>query len=157
MIPPSHLEWLRTFPLFVSFGEELADANAVLDSSEIPSLDTEFWRRHTTTVESIALTSLSDGEIDDIFGQTAAIIDEDLLRFDPMVQYLGSRFADGDHLRIQIEQEIAHAVKRDLAWLTIELLLDAPGFFTCLKTWYDAGRWPHGWDGSYPAGKPVVT
>ncbi|MCA9136906.1 MAG: hypothetical protein KDB00_09105 [Planctomycetales bacterium] len=157
LIPSSHQLWLRTFPLFVSFGQPLSDRRAKLDPSEIPTLDAQFWGRQTEALESTALRKFSDREIDGVFDQTSEIIDEDLLRFDPMVHYFRAYFADGDETRIAIEKEIAHAAKRDLAWMTIELLLDQQGFFTDLRTWYDAGRWPHGWIGNYPDGQPIVT
>ena len=143
--------------MFVSFGKPLSDGGAIIDSSEIPALDAEFWRRQTEAIEPAAFEELSEQEIDDMFDATSAIIDEDLLRFDPMVHYFAAHFEDGDQRRIEIEREIAHSAKRDFAWMTIELALNAPGFFLNLKPWYDAGRWPHGWDGNYPGGKPIVT
>jgi hypothetical protein len=52
--------------------------------------------------------------------------------------------------------EILDAIERDLAWAAVEHLLQESGFFTQLLVYYRAGRWPCGWQGTYPAGRAVV-
>jgi hypothetical protein len=115
--------------------------------------DVEFWGARTHEVEARSRRHLSDGEIDAVFEEVAAAVDEDLRRFDPMIAYF-SRFApDGDEGRIEAEREVAHCVKRDLAWAAVERATGNPRFFASLRAVYDRGRWPCGWAGEYPAGR----
>ena len=139
---------LPPFPLLTSFGAQTPVDGAAVSGHEIPQLDSDYWQLQTMSLEALALTKCSDHNIDGMFYEVTSIIDEDLTRFNPMVAYFGRYYADRDPVRIQIESEIAECVKRDLAWMMVEWLIEAPGFFTGLKNWYDLGRWPHGWDNS---------
>jgi hypothetical protein len=99
---------------------------------------------------------MADPEIDSIFDQVAAVVDENLSRFDALVNYYGRFFPDGDPIRIDYEREGAHSVKRDLAWAAIERAVGEPAFFCGLLPWYDRGRWPCRWLGQYPTGHVLV-
>jgi len=144
--------WLRTFPLQINIGK-LGDSAEVIGPTDAPVyLDVAFWSERTHEAESRARKHLTDAEIDRIIDEVAAVIDENLLRFDPLVAYYGRFFPDGDPGRINDEREAAHSVKRDLAWAAMERAVGEPGFFSDLLVWYDRGRWPVGWAGKYPAG-----
>jgi hypothetical protein len=144
--------WLRTFPLQTNIGKP-GDSPEVIGPTDAPVyLDVAFWSARTHEAETRARTHLKDVEIDRIIDEVAEIIDEDLLRFDPLVAYYGRFLPDGDPGRIDDEREAAHSVKRDLAWAATERAIGEHGFFTGLLPWYDQGRWPVGWAGKYPAG-----
>ena len=146
------LPWLRAFPLLTNIGKP-GDSPEVIGPSDAPVfLDVAFWSERTHEAEARARRQLTDAEIDGIIDEVAAVIDENLLRFDPLVAYYGQFFPDGDAGRIEDEREAAHSVKRDLAWAATERAIGEPGFFSCLLAWYDRGRWPVGWAGQYPAG-----
>ncbi|MEI8381699.1 MAG: hypothetical protein WCJ09_16340 [Planctomycetota bacterium] len=132
--------------MLAAFGDQTPVDGATINAADIPQLDADFWQARTEALEALALSRCSDQNIDGMFYEVTSIIDEDLTRFDPMVAYFGRYYPDGDPVRIEIESEIAACVKRDLSWMMVEWLIQAPGFFTGLKTWYDLGRWPHGWD-----------
>jgi hypothetical protein len=110
----------------------------------------------THEAEAHARRHLTDVEIDGIIDEVAAVIDENLLRFDALVAYYGLFFPDGDPGRIEDEREAAHSVKRDLAWAATERAIGEPAYFSDLLAWYDRGRWPVGWSGNYPAGHARV-
>jgi hypothetical protein len=132
---------------------EPGNSPEVIGPSDSPVyLDVTFWSERTHEAEARAQTHLTDAEIDDIVNEVAAVIDENLFRFDPLVAYYGRFFPDGDAGRIEDEREAAHSVKRDLAWAAIERAIGEPGFFSGLLAWYDCGRWPVGWTGQFPAG-----
>jgi hypothetical protein len=144
--------WLRTFPLLTNIGKA-GDSPEVIGPSSAPVyLDVAFWSERTHEIEARALRHLTDAEIDEIIDEVAAVIDENLLRFDPLVAYYGRFFPDGDVGRIEDERQAAHSVKRDLAWAAIERAIGDAGFFTDLLAWYERGRWPVGWAGNYPSG-----
>jgi hypothetical protein len=144
--------WLRAFPLVKNVGTP-ADPPEVLGPSGTPDyLDVKFWSERTHEVESRARRHLTDAEIDTIIDEVAAVIVEDLLRFDPLIAYYGRYFPAGDVGRIEDERQAAHAIKRDLAWAATERAIGEPGFFSDLLEWYDRGRWPVGWAGKFPAG-----
>jgi len=88
--------------------------------------------------------------------EVAAVVDEDLGRFDPLIAYYARFAPDGDPARIDWERDAAHGVKRDLAWAAIERAIGEPSFFSGLRPWYDRGRLPVGWSGAYPAGHVLV-
>lgn len=156
MIDRDRQAWLRTFPLLASFGHDSPVDGAIVSTDAIPQLDGEFWQAQTEAIEKVALTKCSDVNIDGIFNEVTWIIDENLARFDPMVNYCGRHYSDGDPVRIEIESNIAACVKRDLSWMMVEWLVETPGFFTHLKKWYELGRWPHGWRGRFPSGQVVL-
>jgi len=115
--------------------------------------DAEIWSARTHETESRARLHLSDAEIDTVFDDVAAAVDEDLRRFDPLVACFARFSPDGDPRRIADERETAHAVKRNLAWAAIERATAGdPGFFTTLLPIYDSRRWPCAWSGEYPSG-----
>jgi len=144
--------WLRTFPLQINIGKP-GDAPEVIGPIDAPVyLDASFWSERTHEAEARARKHLTDAEINRIIEEVAAVIDEDLLRFDPLIAYYGRFFEDGDPRRIEDEREAAHSVKRDLAWAATERAIGEFAFFTDLLSWYDRGRWPVGWAGVYPAG-----
>ena len=129
----------------------------VVTSPDRPAfLDGAFWSLRTHGAEGIARKVLSDPEIDEIIDDVAAVIDENLRRFDPLIAYYGRFAPDGDPSRIEWERGAAHSVKRDLAWAACERVVGEPGFFSDLLPWYERGRWPVGWDGEYPAGRVRV-
>ena len=148
--------WLRAFPLQTNIGKP-GDSPEIIGPTDTPVyLDAAFWSERTHEVEARALKQLTDAEIDTIFDEVATVIDENLLRFDPLVAYYGRFFPDGDPGRIEDEREAAHSVKRDLAWAATERVIGDPGFFSTLVVWYDRGRWPVGWTGHYPTGHARV-
>jgi hypothetical protein len=144
--------WLRTFPLLTNIGKPGDSPEVIGPASGPVYLDVAFWSERTHEAEARALRHLTDTEIDDIIDEVAALIDENLLRFDPLVAYYGRFFPDGDVGRIEDERGAAHSVKRDLAWAAIERAIGDPGFFSDLLAWYERGRWPVGWSGKYPVG-----
>ena len=144
--------WLRAFPLVANIGKP-DNSPEVIGPTEAPVyLDVAFWSERTHEDEALARKHLTDAEIDGIIDEVAAVIDENLLRFDPLVAYYGRFFPGGDPGRIEDEREAAHSVKRDLAWAATERAIGEPAFFSDLLAWYDRGRWPVGWAGTYPAG-----
>ena len=81
--------WLRTFPLQTNIGKP-GDSPEVIGPTDAPVyLDVAFWSERTHEAEARARTHLTDAEIDRIIDEVAAVIDEDLLRFDPLVAYYG--------------------------------------------------------------------
>ncbi len=149
--------WLRRFPMLVHIGAP-GDVPEVVGQSDAPVfLDVDFWSERTHGAEEVARRYLTDPQIDGIIDEVATVIDENLLRFDPLVAYYGRFAPDGDPTRIEWEREAAHSVKRDLAWAACERAVSEPGFFCGLLPWYDRGRWPVGWAGSYPAGHVRVV
>jgi hypothetical protein len=134
------------------------NASEIIGPTDKPVLlDLPFWSERTHEAESHALRHLTDPHIDGIIEEVAAVIDEDLRRFNPLVAYYGRFAPDGDPNRIRCEREAAHSVKRDLAWAAIERAVGEPDFFSGLLRWYERGRWPVGWAGAYPAGHVRVV
>jgi hypothetical protein len=115
-------------------------------------LDVQFWSERTHEAEARISKCLTDSHIDGIFDEVAGVIDENLLRFDPLVAYFGRFAPAGDPDRIQWERNAAHCVKRDLAWAACERAAGVSGFFCDLLKWYNRGRWPVGWAEQYPRG-----
>ncbi|MBL8891841.1 MAG: hypothetical protein JNL67_17835 [Planctomycetaceae bacterium] len=150
-------DWLRSFPLLTMFGVPDLRLSPFVTDVFPPALNYAFWSARTHETESLAMRSLSDAEIDSLFDSVAAIIDKDLRRFDPLVACFGKLLPDGDEDRIEAEREIAHCVKRDLAWAVIEKAIGVNGFFCGLLQWYDQGRWPHDWEGAFPEGHIIVA
>jgi hypothetical protein len=149
--------WLRTFPMLTNIGRPSDSPEVVGPSAEPVYLDAAFWSERTHEAEARARHHLTDPEIDRIIDEVAAVIDEDLRRFDPLVAYYGRFAPDGDPARIRWEREAAYSVKRDLAWAAVERVIGEPGFFSSLLPWYERGRWPIGWAGQYPAGHVRVV
>jgi hypothetical protein len=144
--------WLRRFPMLARIGTPGDEPEEIGPSDEPVFRDAPFWSQRTHEAEAIARQHMSDREIDAIIDGVAAVIDEDLRRFDPLVAYYGRFAPNGDPSRIEWEREAAHSVKRDLAWAACERAVGKPGFFSGLLPYYERGRWPVGWDGAYPAG-----
>lgn len=149
--------WLRAFPLLANIGQPGDTPEVIGPTDEPVILSVPFWSERTHEAEARALRHLTDPEIDGIIAEVAAVIDEDLLRFDPLVAYYGRFAPDGDLTRIEWEREAAHSVKRDLAWAACERAIGEPGLFSGLLPWYDRGRWPVGWAGAYPVGHVRVV
>lgn len=156
-IRDEYAAWLRAFPMLVNIGRPGDSPEVIGPSDEPVILDVSFWSERTHEAESRALGHLSDPEIDGIIDEVAAVIDENLLRFDPLVAYYGRFAPDGDPDRIRCERGAAHGVKRDLAWAATERAIGEPAFFCGLLSWYDRGRWPVGWAGRFPAGHVRVV
>lgn len=151
-IRDGYFAWLRAFPLMTHIGMS-GDSPEVIESSDSPVYaDDAFWSERTHEAEASARRHLTDPEMDSIFDEVAAVIDEDLLRFNPLVACYGRFFPDGDPGRIEDERVAAHSLKRDLAWAAIERAIGKPAFFSGLVEWYERGRWPCRWKGQYPAG-----
>ena len=130
------------------------DPQIIRNQNEPALLNREFWSARTHELETIARKSITDANIDQIFDDVAAVMDEDLNRFNPIIEYFGRYFPDpidASH-RMDCETEMAHNIKRDLAWVAVERVIEQPGFFTPLLHWYKIGRWPCGWFGDYPNG-----
>lgn len=156
-IRAAYAAWLRTFPMVDCIGNP-GDTPEVIDPADEPTfLDTAFWSERTHAAEWVACRYLSDTQIDAIFDEVAAVIDENLQRFDPLVAYFARFAPDGDPTRIAWEREAAHSIKRDLAWAACEKAVGEPGFFCGLLPWYERGRWPVGWLGQYPSGHVRVV
>ena len=150
------VHWLRSFPLVSNIGQP-SELPEVIEAGDAPMhLNSSFWSERTREIEAEARQHLTDPEIDRIFDDVAAIIDEDLRRFDPLLAYYGRSAPDGDPDRIEDERQAAHSVKRDLAWAAVELSIGRIGFFSKLLPWYDRGRWPCSWAGPYPGGYLLV-
>jgi hypothetical protein len=148
----SYASWLRDFSLMESIGKAGYAVEIIPIADEPVYLNAAFWSERTHELETIARACLSDSEIDFIFDAVAAVIDENLRRFDPLVAYYAGFFSIGDPQRLDAEREAAHSAKRDLAWAAIERVVARPGFFTDLLAWYERGRWPCDWSGDYPDG-----
>jgi hypothetical protein len=156
-IRDEYAAWLRAFPMVAHIGQPGDTPEVAALSDEPVFLDTAFWSERTHAAEATARRHLTDPQIDGIIDEVAAIIDEDLLRFDPLVAYYGRFAPDGDPTRIEWEREAAYGVKRDLAWAACERAVGEPGFFCGLLPWYERGRWPVGWAGAYPGGHVRVV
>jgi hypothetical protein len=156
-IRAEYAAWLRAFPMLTRSGQPGDSPEVVGPSAEPVFLDAGFWSERTHEAEARARHHLSDPEIDGIIDEVTAVIDEDLLRFNPLVAYYGRFAPDGDPTRIEWEREAAHSVKRDLAWAATERAIGEPDFFCGLLSWYERGRWPVGWVGHYPAGHVRVV
>jgi hypothetical protein len=148
--------WLRAFPLVANVGRP-SETREVIKAGDAPVyLDSAFWSQRTHEAEARARQHLTDTEIGRIFDEVAAVIDDDLRRFDPLIAYFARYFPDGDPGRIEDERQAAHSVKRDLAWAAVERSIGEVGFFSGLLPWYERGRWPCGWVGEYPGGHVLV-
>ena len=80
--------WLRQFPLLTSIGQPGPAAEGILPDDGPYYQDAGFWSARTHEVETIARRHLADAEIDRIFREVADVIDEDLGRYDPLVDLL---------------------------------------------------------------------
>lgn len=142
------INWLH------SLADPSNEPQIVRSETEPTFLDHEFWSARTHELETIARQSITDANIDQVFDDVAGVMDEDLNRFNPIIEYFGRYFpdpVDASHRR-DCETEMAHNIKRDLAWIAVERVIEKPGFFTPLLDWYKIGRWPCGWSGDYPDG-----
>ncbi len=150
----TYAEELRQIQWLHSLAETSDDSHIIAASDQPTFLDHEFWSQRTHDIESRAMKTLIDENIDQIFDDVAAVMDENLDRFNPIMEYFGRFYPDpvDASLRMDHETEMAHAVKRDLAWIAVERVIGEPGFFSSLLNWYKLGRWPCGWHGNYPAG-----
>lgn len=147
-IREGYFGWLRTFPMLTNIGQP-AEAPEVIPHRDAPVyLNSAFWSRRTHEIEARAREHLTDPEIDPTFNEVAAVIDENLGRFDPLIAYFARFFPDGHPERIEDE--------RDTAWAAVERAIGEPGFFTALLPWYERGRWPCDWSGEYRAGHVLV-
>ncbi len=151
-IRPDYLAWVRTFPMLAHVGQPGSSPDLPTSDDRPVHQDIEFWSARTHEAEARARHHLSDSEIDTVFNEVAAAVDDDLRRFDPLVACFARYSPDGDPRRIADERATAHAVKRDLAWAAIERATGEAGFFTTLLPVYNEGRWPCAWSGDYPAG-----
>jgi hypothetical protein len=156
-IRADYFHWLRSFPLVSDIGRPSESEEIIAVRDAPPCLDAAFWSKRTHELEDQAGRHLTDSEIDRIFDEVSSTIDENLRRFDPLVQYFANYFPDGDPRRIEDERQIAHSVKRDLAWAAVEQAIERVGFFSQLLPWYDRGRWPCSWMGTYPSGHVLVA
>jgi hypothetical protein len=155
-IRAEYFAWLRYFPLLTNIGIP-EDSREVICSADGPVfLNVPFWSERTHELEARALQHLQEEEIDLIFNEVAAVIDENLLRFDPLIAYYSQFFPEGHPERLDAEHDAAHSAKRDLAWAAIERAIREPAFFCRLLEWYDQGRWPLSWQGDYPSGHLLV-
>jgi len=152
VIRDEYSHWLRTFPMLAHIGKPADSPEILGPTSEPVYLNVAFWSARTHEAEARARQHLTDPEIDAVIDAVAGVIDEDLLRFDPLIAYYGRYFPDGDPGRIEDERQAAHSVKRDLAWAAIERATGEPGYFSGLLGWYDRGRWPCDWKGTFPVG-----
>ena len=155
-IRDDYSKWLRAFPLLTNIGQPGTSREIISPRNAPVYGNVPFWSARTHEAEELALVQFKESEIDQIIDDVAAVIDEDLLRFDPLIAYFARFFPDGDAGRIEDERNVAHCVKRDLAWAAIERVLKQQGFFTQILKWYDKGRWPCDWAGQYPAGHVLV-
>jgi len=151
-IRDEYLAWVRAFPMLTEMGRPGSSPELISGGDEPVYQDVTFWSARTHEAEARSRRHLTDREIDALIDEVAAAIDEDLLRFNPLIAYFGQFFPDGDPGRIEDEREAAHCVKRDLAWAALEKAIGEPGFFASLLPVYDRGRWPCGWAGAYPGG-----
>lgn len=157
-------EWTSLLTAFatelraVHWLHSLADASDdphIIPRSATPQfLDCGFWSQRSHEIESLALKSLTNPDIDRIFDDVTSVMDENLDRFNPILEYYSRIFPDPDdaYYRMDNETEMAHAVKRDLAWIAVERVIKHDGFFSGLLVWYKLGRWPCAWTGNYPDG-----
>jgi len=142
------IEWLH------SLAQVSDDPQVIAPSDQPQFLDHDFWSQRTHDLEARVLETLSDENIDRIFNDVSSVMDEDLARFNPVLDYFGHFYSNpiDEGIRRDSETEMAHAVKRDLAWIAVERVINQPGFFGSLLPWYRLGRWPCGWLGIYPDG-----
>ena len=155
-IRESYLAWLRGTKWLTRIGQPDEAPEVTKEADKPVYLDVAFWSARTHEIEALARGWLADPDIDVIFDQVAAVMDEDLGRFDPVIAYFARFLLDGDPDRIAAEREMAHSVKRDLAWIAVERVVGHAGFFSRLVPWYARGRWPCGWNGEYPSGHLLV-
>jgi hypothetical protein len=155
-IRDDYSKWLRAFPLLANIGKPGPSREIIAPQDAPVYLNVQFWSARTHEAEARALLQISNADIDQIIDDVSAVIDEDLLRFDPLITYFARFFPDGHAGRIEDERTVAHCVKRDLAWAAIERVIRQPGFFSLILDWYANGRWPCDWNGQYPAGHVLV-
>lgn len=119
------------------------------DSWNKKMLDT--WEPQICILENKARKMFDNTLIDEVFDKVSNEIQENL-----WVEYCS--FVKRNHLENEsgLEAEIMDCVKRDIAWLCIENMLNVNGFFNVLLDIYKQGYWPCSWDGNCPAGVPVV-
>ena len=151
-IRDEYLAWVRSFPMLTEMGRPGWSPELGAADDEPVCQDTKFWSARTHEAEARSRRHLTDPQIDVVIDEVAAAVDEDLLRFNPLIAYFARFLPDGDPDRLEDEREVAHCVKRDLAWAAIEKATGEPGFFASLLPVYDRGRWPCRWAGAYPAG-----
>lgn len=155
-IRAEYLAWVRAFPMLTAIAQPGSSLELTRGGDEPVYQDVKFWSARTHEAEARCRRHLTDPEIDAVIDEVAAVIDEDLLRFNPMIAYFARFFPDGDSGRIEDEREVAHCVKRDLGWAALERAIGEPEFFASLLPVYDRGRWPCGWSGVYPAGRACL-
>lgn len=142
------ISWLTNITLH-------SDEPNILTTTEKPIfLNESFWSKRTHEIESCALQTLSNDDIDKVFDDVAKVMDENLDRFNPIINYFAQCYPDSEDisLRMDYETDMAHSIKRDLAWIAIEKVIGESGFFSGLLECYKAGRWPCDWDGDFPEG-----
>jgi hypothetical protein len=117
------------------------------------------WSPRTTELERRALPKLGNPGLETVFERVSAATGP------PAANALGAWLERREELEgpssdTEVDGslwlEVVDAIKRDVAWAAVEDLLDARGFFWQLLGVYREGRWPCGWEGEYPAGRPVL-
>ena len=91
-----YLAWVRKFPMLVNFAQPGSSPELTTGVDQPVRLDVRFWAARTHEAEMRSRRHLSDIEIDSVFDEVTAAIDEDLLRFDPLIAYFARFFPDGD-------------------------------------------------------------
>ena len=150
-------ESLRSIQWLSQLGVQSDDSHVLIPPDEPAVLNFDFWSKRTHELEEIALNRIDDHDIDEIFCFVAEVMDDNLSRFNPIIDYF-SRFYTEEmdiSLKMESETEVAHSIKRDLAWMAVEKVIGVNGFFCSLMTWYECGRWPYDWNGLYPSGHLV--
>ena len=132
------------------------DAVEPFDKPELKMF--ELWDSNTHALEVQAKTVISDSDIDDIFAKVATEIGAQVQA--GMQYYFDRREIKTENMEMNADlglwPEILDVVLRDLAWAAVEAVIEKPGFFSALITFYSAGRWPCGWQGEYPVGRLAV-
>lgn len=159
----SFLEGLSRIKWFSRSGEPFQDARTVPNMQSAwdgeGSQMYKIWWKQSHSLETAALGSLNDQDIDRIF---CAVSDEigDAL-FAGLVDYLDRVYdANPDTEERTFDEavvlEVIESVKRDVSWAGVEHMIAFYGFFTTLLEVYRRGRWVCSWDGDFPDGRMVL-
>ena len=147
---------------FVAAGSPIESAVVAADAASgydaFDSTNSELWREQTLLLETLALESIGDEAISESFERVSSALNakvraglEAYFARRPDVNANTNSGAD-----YGLWPEILEASLRDVSWAAVEFRMGRGGFFSEVLEYYRAGRWPCGWVGKYPEGRPVV-
>jgi hypothetical protein len=113
-----------------------------------------YWLEQSRRLETEAVRMLGAGGLDAVFETVARELGE--TTWAALGAYL-ERHPDDSGVSDGIAIDLHDAVKRDAAWIAIEILVDRLGVFRDALGWYRRGRRLFGWiDGLPPNSRSVI-